>query len=131
MNGHNNFDSHTSRYFTELKTQSGPYPKNFHGVSVEGLPVVEETVQRIIFIYDFDIQEGKYVGELAQRSVGRFDKTVKILIYINHIIHSNDIDNFFKRFRCPSCDIFFRKSDHFSKHLLRIPSEIFLPKERA
>ena len=36
-------------------------------------------MQRNLFIYDFDIQEGEYVGELAQRSIGRFDKTVKIL----------------------------------------------------
>ena len=35
MNGHNDLDSHTSRYFTEFIIKSGHDPKSFHGVSVE------------------------------------------------------------------------------------------------
>ena len=124
MNGHNDLDSHTSRYFTDFISKSGYDPKNFRGVSVEDLPVVEEIVQRNIFIYDFDIQEGEYVGELARRSIGRFDKTVKLLRFNNHIIHTNDIDSFFKCFRCPSCDTFFNKSDNFNKHLLRCKDRV-------
>ena len=87
MNGHNDLDSNNSRYFTEFVSKSGYDPKNFRGVSVEDLPVVEEIVQRNIFIYDFDIQEGEYIGELARRSIGRFDITVKLLRFNNHIIH--------------------------------------------
>ena len=88
------------------------------------MPVVEEIVQRNIFIYDFDIQEGEYIGELARRSIGIFDKTVKLLRFNNHIIHTNDIDNFFKCFRCPSCDTFFHKSDNFNQHLLRCKDRV-------
>ena len=113
MNGHNDLDSHTSRYFTEFISKSSFEPKNFRGVSVKDLPVVEEIVQRNIFIYDFDIQEGEYVEDLARRSIGRFDKTVKLMRFNNHIIHRNDIDSFFMCFRCPSCDTFFNKSDNF------------------
>ena len=113
MNGHNDLDSHTSRYCTEFVSKSGYDPKSFRGVSAEDLPAVEEIVQRNIFIYDFDIQEVEYVGELARRNIGRYDKTVKLLRFNNHIIHTNDIDSFFKCFRCPSCNNF------FNKHLLR------------
>ena len=56
MKGHNDLDSHTSRYFTDFISKSGYDPKNFRGVSVEDLPVVDEIVQRNFFIYDFDIQ---------------------------------------------------------------------------
>ena len=35
MNGHNDLDSHTSRYFTKFIIKSGHDPKKFHGVSVE------------------------------------------------------------------------------------------------
>ena len=69
MNGHNDLDSHSSRYFTDFISKSVYDPKSFRGVSVEDLPVVEEIVQRNIFIYDFGIQEGEYVGELARRSI--------------------------------------------------------------
>ena len=119
MNGHNDFDFHNSRYFTEFLSKSRLEPKSFRGVSVKDLPVVEEIVQRNIFIYDFDIQEGELVGELARRNFGRFDKTVKLLSFNNHIIHRNDVDSFFIRFRCPSCDTFFIKPENFNKHLLR------------
>ena len=118
-NGHNVLDSHTFRYFTEFISKSVYDPKNFRGVSVEDLPVVEEIVQRNIFIYDFVIQEVEYVRELARRWIGSFDKIVKLLRFNNHIIHTNDIHIFFKCFRCPSCDTFFHKSDHFNQHLLR------------
>ena len=124
MNGHKDLDSHTSRFFTDFISKSGYGPKHFRGVSVEDLPVVEEIVQRNIFIYNFDIQEGEYVGELARRSIGRFDKTVKLLRLNNHIIHTKDIDSFFKCFRCPSCDTFFHKSDHFNQHLQRCKDRV-------
>ena len=124
MNGHKDLDSHTSKYFTDFYLKSGYDPKSFRGVSVEDLPVGEEIVQRNNFIYGFDIQEGEYVGELARRSIGRFDKTVKLLRFNNHIIHTNDIDSFFKCFRCPSCDTFFHKSDHFNQHLLRCKDRV-------
>ena len=67
MNGHSDLYSLTSRYFTEFITKSAYDPKNFRGASVVDLPDVEEIVQRNTFIYDFDIQEGEYVGELARR----------------------------------------------------------------
>ena len=66
-NGHSDLDSHISRYFTNFITKSGFDPKTFRGASVVDLTDVEEIVQRNIFIYNFDIQEGDYVGELARR----------------------------------------------------------------
>ena len=59
LHGHSNLDVHTSQLFTEFISKSG----------YDDLPVVEGIVERDIFIYDFDIQEGEYVGELARRSI--------------------------------------------------------------
>ena len=58
-------------------------------------------------------------SRISSTSIGRSDKTVKLLRFNNHISYINDIDSFFKCFRCPSCDTFFNKSDNFNKHLLR------------
>ena len=74
----NNVFAHTSQLFTEFISKSGYDPKNFLGVAIDDLPLVEEIVERNIFVYDFDIQEGEYVGELARRSIGKFEKTKKI-----------------------------------------------------
>ena len=118
LHGHSNLDAHTSQLFTEFISKSGYDPKNFLGVAIDDLPLVEEIVERNIFIYDFDIQEGEFVGELARRIIGKFEKTVKLLRFNNHIIHTNDIDSFFRCFRCPSCDCFFNRSDNFNRHLM-------------
>ena len=74
MNGHNDLDSHTSRYFTEFKSLSRYDPKKLREFTLEDSPVVKEIVQRNILICVFDIQEGDYVGELARRSIGKFEK---------------------------------------------------------
>ena len=91
---------------------------------VEDLPVVGEIVQKNILIYDSDIPEGEYVGELARRNIGRFDKPVKLLSFNNHIIHTNDIDSSFKCFWCPSCDTFFKRSEFLKKHFLRCKDRV-------
>ena len=45
---------------------------------MEDLPVVQQRNK------NFDIQEREYVGELARRSIGKFDETVKLLRFNNH-----------------------------------------------
>ena len=61
LHGHSNFVAHTSQLFTEFVSKSGYDPKIFRGVSMDDLPFVEGLVERNIFIYGFDVQEGKYV----------------------------------------------------------------------
>ena len=91
---------------------------------MDNLPIVEDVLVKNNFIYDIDIEDGDFVGDLARRSIGKNEKTVKILRYNNHIIHVNNIDNFFKCFRCPTCDTFFYKADNFNKHFLRCKRRI-------
>ena len=81
-------------------------------------------MQKNYFTYDFDIQEGEYVRNQSRRIIGRFDKTVKLLRFNNHVIHTNDIDSFFKYFECPSCDILFEKFHNFNKYLLRCKDRV-------
>ena len=66
LHGHSNLDAHPSQLFTVLKSKSGYDPKNFRGVAIDDLSLVERIVERNIFIYVFDIQEETYIGELAR-----------------------------------------------------------------
>ena len=93
--GQYSLDSPTSRYFSEFLSKSVHDPKNFGGGCVELSLRVEEMIECSIFIYDFDVQEGDHLGELARLSIGRFDKTVKLLRLNNHIIDTNDIHSCF------------------------------------
>ena len=113
LHGHSNLDAHKSLLFTEFISKSGYDPKNFRGVPIDDLPLVEGINERNIFIYDFDIQEGEYVGELARRIIGKCE-----IAKIQQPYHSYHIDSFLKCFRCPSCDCFFNRSNNFNRHLL-------------
>ena len=73
---------------------------------MNNLPLVEDVVEKNISIYDIGIEDGDFVGELARRSIGKYENTVKILQYNNHIINFNNIDNFFEGFLSPICDTF-------------------------
>ena len=104
LHGHSNLDAHTSQLFTEFISKSGYDPKNFLGVAIDDLPLVEEIVERNIFIYDFDIQDGEYVGELARRSIGKFEKTVKLLR--NFCVRCKFFRDFFEN-NCKNLTYFF------------------------
>ena len=93
------------------------HPDNFTGVSFDQIPIIEELIKQNIFIYDFDIEDGEIISELVRRSYERYDKKIKLLRYYNHICYVNDINKFFKKFRCPSCDVFFNHSGHLIRHL--------------
>ena len=90
---------------------------NFRGVSIDHLVFVENAIKHNIFIYDVDIVDGDFVGELARRSVEMYEKNINLLRYNNHICYVDDINAFFKRFRCPSCDTFIQKAGNFNRHV--------------
>ena len=108
---------HATEIFHNFITASGCQPESFTGVSFDQIPIIEELIKQNVFIYDFDIENGEIIGELVRRSVERYDKNIKRLRYNNHICYVNDINNFFKKFRCPSCDVFFNHSGNFNCHL--------------
>ena len=121
MHGHSNLNAHTSQLFIKFISKSGYNPKKFEGVSIDDQALVDKIVERNVFIYNFDIQEGDYLGELARQN---FEKTAKLLRFNNHISHTNDIDSFFKYFRCPSCDTFFHQTDHLNKYLIKCKDKV-------
>ena len=108
---------HATEIFHNFITVSGCHPESFTGVSFDQIPIIEELIKQNIFIYDFDIEDGEIIGELVRRSVERYDENIKLLRYNNHICYVNDINKFFKKFRCPSCDVFFNHSGNFNRHL--------------
>ena len=74
LHGHSILNAHKSQLLTDFISKSGNDPKNFRGVAIDDLHLVEGIVERKIFNYDFDIQEGEYVGELARRIIENLKK---------------------------------------------------------
>ena len=58
--------------------------RQFCGASMNNLPIVEDVVEKNKFIYDLEFEAGDFVGELARRSIGKYENTVRTLRYHNH-----------------------------------------------
>ena len=95
-----------TKIFHNFVTASGCDAENFTGVSFDQIPIIEKLIKQNVFIYDFDIEDGEIIGELVRRSVERYHENLKLLRYNNQICYVNDIKKLFKKFRCPSCDVF-------------------------
>ena len=66
--------------------------------TVEDLPLLN------IFLCDFDIVEGKTIGELTRWSLQKHKNTVRLLKYKNHICYVNNLNAVFQCFRFPNGD---------------------------
>ena len=102
--------------FSAFLHESGHDAINFRGVLIDHLVFAENAIKHNIFIYDIDIVDGDFVGELA-RSVEMYEKNIILLRYNNHICYVDDINTFFKRFRCRNCDTFIQKAGNFNRHV--------------
>ena len=115
--GSSELETNAKNLFSAFLHESGQDAINFRGVSIDHLVFVEDAIKHNIFIYDIDIVDGDFVGELARRSIEMYEKNINLLRYNNHICYVDDINRFFKRFRCPSCDTFIQKAGNFNHHV--------------
>ena len=76
--GSSELEINAKNLFNAFLHESGQDAINFRGVSIDHLVFVENARKHNIFIYDIDIVDGDFVGELARRSIEMYEK---ILIY--------------------------------------------------
>ena len=56
LHGITNLETSTSKIFNDFLEKSGCDPKQFRGVSMDNLPIVEDLAEKNIFIYDIDLE---------------------------------------------------------------------------
>ena len=74
------------------------------------IPIVEDLLTLNIVLYDIDIVDGNIIGEFAWRSLQKYNNTVKLVRFNDHICYVSNIDAFFQAFRCPNCDTFLNRT---------------------
>ena len=94
----------------------GLSPNQFQGVHMNNIPTVVDLLTVNILLHDIDNVDGNFVGELARRSVQKYENTVRLLRYNNHIFYVNNIIAEFQSIRCPNCDNFFNKTFNLERN---------------
>ena len=117
LHGNQKLEEETSKIFVAfINRMDGIKFIQFQGDHMNDLPVVEDINTSNIFSNDIDIVNEKIIGELERRSMMKFEKTVRLLRYNNHICYVNNINAIFKSFRCPSCATFFNRATILEHH---------------
>ena len=119
LHGNERLEEETSKLFNLfLINSTNPDPSKFQGVCMNDIPSVEDIVGINIFIYDIDLIDGAMVGELARRSIKKYEKNFQSIRYNVHICYVDNINALFKAFRCPTCDTYFQKTGNLECHLV-------------
>ena len=112
-------EEETSKIFNLFLNNFGEGdPPKFQGVHMTDIPKVEDLMQLNAFLYDIDFVDGELIGELCRRSIQKYEKSVKLLRYNNHICYVNNINALLKALRCTTCDTFFSKTGNLERHLV-------------
>ena len=118
LQGTQQLEEETSKLFNVfINKMDGLSADQFQGVHMNHIPFIEDVLTLNIVLYDIDIVDGNIIGELARRSVQKYENTVRLLGYNNHICYVNNIDAVFQSFRCPNCDTFFNRTFNLERHL--------------
>ena len=86
LHGTQRLEEETSKLFNLfISKMDGLSSDHFQGVHMKDIPIVEDLQTLNILLFDIDILDGNIVGELARRSVQKYENTVRLQRYNNHI----------------------------------------------
>ena len=118
LQGNQRLEEETSNLFKLfINKMDGLSTDQFQGVHMNDIPIVEDLLTLDILLYDFDFVDGNIIGELASRSVQKYQNTVRLLRYNNHICYVSNLNAVFQSFCCPNFDTFFNRTINLKRHL--------------
>ena len=118
LHGTQRLEEETSKFFNLfINKMDRLSPHQFQRIHMSDIPTVEDLLTLNIVLYDIDIVDSNLIGELARRSMQKYENTVRLLRYNNHICYVNTINAVFQSFRCPNCDSFFNGTFSLERHL--------------
>ena len=97
----------------------GLNPNQFKTVHMNDIPTFEDLLNLSIVLYHIDVVDGNIAGEHARRIVQKYENTVQLLRYNNHICYMNNIKAVFQTFRCPIRDIFSNRTFNLERNLTK------------
>ena len=117
--GNERLEEETSKFFNFFSKNCGEGdPSKVQGVHMTEIPKVEEKLQLKNYLYDIEFLGGELIRELERSSIQKFENSVELLCYNNHICYVSDMNSFFKSFRCSICDTIFSNTGKSERHLI-------------
>ena len=111
LHGNQRLEEETSKTFTSFMNRMvGLSPNQLKGVHMNDIPVVKDLLTLNILLYDLYSVDGNNIGELAGRSVQKYEITLRLLRYNKHICYVSNLIGVFQSSRCPKL---FRKNIQF------------------
>ena len=118
LHGTQRLEEETSKLFNLfINKMDGLCSDQFQGVHMNDIPFVEDLLTLNIVPYDIDIVDGNIIGEFARRIMQKYNNTVELLRYKNHICYVSNNNAVFQAFRWPNCDTFFSGAFNLERHL--------------
>ena len=118
FHGNQRLEKEISKTFNSfVNKMDGLSSSQFKGVHMNDIPVVEDLLTLNFLLYDIDFVDGNIIGELAIRSVQKYDSTVRLLRYNNHFCYANNTNAVLQSFQCRNCDTFFNRIFNIEPHL--------------
>ena len=118
MHGNQRLEEETSKLFNLfINKMDGLSVDQFQRVHMTDFLFAEDLLTLNIVLYDIDIADGNIIGELARRSMQKYNNTVRMLRYNIHICYVSNIIAVFQAFRFPNCDTFFSRAFNLERHL--------------
>ena len=118
LHGNQQPEEETSNIFNLfINKMDGRSADQFQRVHLNDIPIVEDLLTLNIQLYDIDIVYGTIIGELARRSMQKYNNTVRLLRYNNQTCYVSNINAVFQVIRCPNCDNFFNRTFNLEQQI--------------
>ena len=101
----------------------GLCPNQFQWVQMNNLPAVGYLLTTNVLLYDIDIVDGDIIGQLATRSVKKYEKTAR-LRYNNPVCYVSNKNAVFQEFCCLNCDNFSQRTFKLERNLTTCRNEL-------
>ena len=110
LHGNQRLEEETSKIFNFFSNKMDKLsPNQLKGVHLNNIPFVEDLLTLNILLSCIDIVDRTTVGELARRSVQKYENTAHFLRANNYICCVSNINSVFQSIRCPNCQTFSKK----------------------
>jgi hypothetical protein len=112
-----NLETPTKTYFHQYLDHTELPLREFKGLYLDELPLLERLFNFNVFVYELkETEEGKVNAELVRRSPYKFDDTMNLNLYMDHFSYIKDLRSYSRSYACRNCDKLWKHVGMLHRH---------------